>query len=1174
MSQRLELEQAIAHLEGQRQTLGEAVTDTAIAALREKLAALAAAETPASQRKQITVLFADVSGFTALSEKLDAEDVTALMNELWGQLDAIITAHGGLIDKHMGDAVMALWGAEQAREDDPERAIQAGLAIQQVLKAWHPAGEAGVAQLTLRIGINTGPVLLGSIATTQEFTAMGDTVNLAARLQTLAPAGGVLISHDTYRHVRGLFEVKSLTPMDVRGKHEPVQTYLVGQARPRAFHLTLRGVEGVETRLVGRQAELESLQAAFCRVVEQSQTQCLTLTGEAGVGKSRLIYEFQLWLELQGRALRLTGRASQEMQRQPYALLRDMLATRCQIQDSDTLAMVGEKLTDELGTEAAVFIGQLLGYDFSDHPYLRSLRDPQQLRERALLELGGYLRRLAAQQPLVLLLEDIHWADDSSLDALRQALPNAGPLLLAAAARPALFERHPQWGADLPNHQRLELSPLSQADSLRLVDEILQKAEAVPDQLRELVVRGAEGNPFYVEELIKMLIEDGVILCGETHWQVQAERLAQVRLPPTLTAVLQARFDGLPEAERATLQRASVIGRTFWDHALAFLAAPQTTEKALPQIEATLGALRGREMIFGQRPSTFAGAREFAFKHALLRQATYESVLKRERRVYHARAAEWLAAYSGERAVEFSGLIAEHLLSANQTEQAAVYLRRAGEQAAAQFANAEALDYLSRALELTPASDRAEQYAILKARLQIYHLVGEREAELADLQRLEGLAADNPELACEVLKAQILYYRAIDDHAGTKEHVDALSARAKALGSLRWQAEAALAESQYLKVTSDYAAASAKLQEALALYRELQDTSEQVTCYCFLAEIAISLRQSVAAENWAQQALALCDEQRPTQQLMNTLWSLSANGFITKNLERCQEYGQRLLTAAETVGDRLWQAAAHRLIGMAGTRQFRTAEARQHLQQALALYEQSNKPKGRAMTLQSLGHVEKSVGNIDAAQGYYQQAFDIQAHLNDPSGMLHEALNLAYLASSKGDYAAEQDYAQQGLGLAHQLGTPHLEAVALQCLGDAAREMGRPAEAVQQLNAALALLSDPALVEERTSVLADLALAFWRVRDLPGAVQTAEQVLAAYPQIAGTDDNLHRYLWTVARVLHAAGQYARANQVLEQAYQAFQKEQEAIPEAEARQAHARMRHNRQIAAAYENNTWE
>ena len=335
-----QLRAAMTAIEAQRPLLGNSVVDAALAPMREKLAALEAQAHPAQQRKLATVLFADVFGFTALSEMMDAEVVAGIMNDLWTLVDRAITAHGGHIDKHIGDAVMALWGADAGREDDPEMAVRAGLAMQTAIDAFCKTHNA---PLALRIGINTGPVVLGSVGTTGELTAMGDAVNLASRLEHAAPVGHVLISHDTYRHVRGIFDVVAQEPFIVKGKTEPVQAYVVKRAKPRAFRLGTRGVEGIETRMIGRDAELLALENVYITAADDAETQVAIVIGEAGVGKSRLLYEFENWLELRPeRILYFKGRSTPNTRHVPFSLFRDLFAFRFDIRDNDsaTVALV------------------------------------------------------------------------------------------------------------------------------------------------------------------------------------------------------------------------------------------------------------------------------------------------------------------------------------------------------------------------------------------------------------------------------------------------------------------------------------------------------------------------------------------------------------------------------------------------------------------------------------------------------------------------------------------------------------------------------------------------------------------------------------------------------------------------------------------------------------------
>jgi len=546
-----------------------------------------------------------------------------------------------------------------------------------------------------------------------DFVVTGETVNLASRIQNLAPPGGVLIPHDTYRHLRGVFDVLALEPVQVKGLAEPLAVYQVLQAKPRAFRPVVRGVEGIETPLVGRQAELKTLQDALLGAVEEHEGQVITVCGEAGVGKSRLLYEFQNWFELLPQRVRLfQGKARQEAQGLPYALLRDLFAFRFQVLDDDPTDKVRQKLEigfeeifgdGEEGMMRSHFLGQLLGYDFSLSPHLeRVIGDAEQLRNRGLIYLMEYFKVLCERSPVVVLLEDLHWADDSSLDAVNRLgeLAPRGNLLIVGAARRTLLERRPYWGEGLAYHLFIELQPLNKRESRQLVGEILKLVDEIPAELRELVVEGGDGNPFYIEELVKMLVESGVIVKEEDCWRVETLRLEQLDVPPTLAGVLQARLDALPAEERVVLQQASVVGRLFWDQVVAYIHSAQAGEVEEQLVPRSLSALRNRELVYRREESAFIDSTEYLFKHDILREVTYESVLKRMRKTYHALAADWLIEHCGQRIGEYHGLIAEHLLLAERKEKALDYFQAAGESALAMFANYEAESYFRRALDL------------------------------------------------------------------------------------------------------------------------------------------------------------------------------------------------------------------------------------------------------------------------------------------------------------------------------------------------------------------------------------------------------------------------------------------------------------------------------------------
>ncbi|MGH7567168.1 MAG: ATP-binding protein, partial [Gemmatimonadota bacterium] len=700
-SDREQLERAIAAQESLRGAVGDDTVDAAVGALRDKLAALGPPQEEA--RRQVTILFADVSGFTTLAESRDAEELSEAMNELWRWVDGAILEHGGTIDKHMGDAVMALWGASGAREDDPERAISAALAMQREIDGLELAGRP----VRVRVGINTGMVLVGRVGSRGESTAVGDAVNVASRLEEMAAPGAILVSHDTYRHVRGVFDVREEEPVVVRGRGEPVRVYTVLAAKRRAFRLSTRGVEGIETRMIGRESELNALLEMLDETIEEREPRVVTVFGEAGLGKSRLMFEFSSAVELRPeRVWMFAGRAHQEMPALQFALVRDLFASRFGIQESDPADVKRSKFESGMeiflgaGEESrmmAHFVGQLIGFDFSASPFVKPmLENPRQILDRALRYAAEFMRRVTNKLPAVVLLEDIHWADHGSLDFVDQVTRAcAGArLFVLCLARPSLLERRPSWGEGMAHHERIDLRPLTKRQSRQLVEEILKQSESVPEVLREVVVGSAEGNPFYLEELIKMLIDQGVIQPDPGKWRIDARRLVEVRVPPTLTGIIQARLDRLSRWERVVLQRASIVGREFWSEAIDRMG-----EEPKEAVGQALESLRGKELVYRHESSQFEGDAEFTFKHALLRDVTYESVLRRDRVGWHRAVAEWLVERSGDEGDRFAAVIADHFERAGVPGEAAEWYGRAARHEHAAYAHETAIEYFRRAID-------------------------------------------------------------------------------------------------------------------------------------------------------------------------------------------------------------------------------------------------------------------------------------------------------------------------------------------------------------------------------------------------------------------------------------------------------------------------------------------
>ncbi len=929
-----DIKKAIEAQEGMRSILGDSVVGTTLAVLHDQLNELerqsAQQEVPnQARRKLVTVLFADVSGFTAFSENRDAEDVTNIVNRLWIQADWIIQEYGGRVDKHIGDAVMALWGTETAREDDAERAVQAALQIQETFK--HGLGPLSI---RLKVGINSGQVLLSAIGTQGEFTAMGDTVNTASRLVNSANGGDILISHDTYQLVRGVFDVQKQTLLMVKGKTEPLQTYVIQRVRPRTFRIGRRGVEGVTTRMVGRETEFQTIQSALEQCAINSHVTVVIVKGEAGLGKSRLIYEFEAWLESHRTEYYLfKGRADEETMSLPYSLLRDVFCDRFQIRDSDTQAEARAKLLRGMAAmtkvgseERASLIGELLGFDFSESMFVYGIRkDARQIRDRAFNSIVQFFTELTLDSPVVLLLDDIHWADNGSLELIEDLakLETSLPIFILCMARPSLDESHPNWGNNFPLCTTFKINSLGLDASRELVHEILQNVSDLPQDLVETVAKNAEGNPFYVEELVKVLIEDGVIIKGEKLWQIVPHSVTQLRVPATLTGVLQARLDRLPNSENDVLERAAVIGRTFWDAAVAAMHGSEPAQALTggEQVRSALSALSNKELVFSHQPSAFASAQEFIFKHAILREVAYERVLKAKRKLYHRMAADWLIQQSSERIDEYLGLIAQHYELAGDAMQAVEFLERAADKSMRLSAYRDALSASEHALAILASSEDTDP--AMRARLLL----------------TIGVA--------------------------------------------------------HLWLT-DHATATARFEECIALARTIPDRDLEAKALARLGRIGLEQGKFSQAEENLQDSLRIAQELNNIDVIADTLAHLGYISHYQGRYADAQRYGEESYEFAKQAGDAIAQAFSLNMLAMISVNNHQFEQAHDYHLQAIEICKNAGDRHGFARTYNNLSELMRVQRKYAEAKPYTLEGIRLARELGNRYTLPIMLINLVY----------------------------------------------------------------------------------------------------------------------------------------------------------------------------------
>jgi class 3 adenylate cyclase/tetratricopeptide (TPR) repeat protein len=741
------LREIVAVLQAQRGALGDALVDAALAPLLERLTALDNAQPPVApvrRLRQVSVLFLDIVGSTQLIEHLDPEDVQTVVDGALAAFTALVRQHGGEVLRYAGDSLKAAFGADHTREDDAERAVHCGLAMLQEAQRRSAAvlqahGQAG---FHARVGIHTGPVVRGG-GVEQHNSLSGLAVHIAARMEQAAPAGGLRISMETFRLVQGRFDVLEQPALTVKGLQAPMRTFLVQGVRERRLRGLRHGADGVTPALVGRGDELARLQQAADAVFAPGGgLGAATVLGDAGLGKSRLLAELQAALPAAVQAGGLWRASSHpQAQFQPYGLLRDLLFWQLGVRDSDSQAQAqhtfAAALRPVLGTaadEQTALLGQLIGLDYSTSPHIAGiLRDGKQLQGRGLFAWVRYLQLQAAVQPLVLVLDDLQWADDASLDALDHLVATAPdlPLLLLCAARPELLQRRPQWAAAWPRHAQVPLQPLTETASSALADALLARFAAPVPVLQARLSAQAAGNPFYMEALLQMLVDTGVIDTRGDHWLVRDDQLQQLAVPPTLVGVLQATLDALDADQRRSLQQASVVGAQFWDGALAAID---------PQAPDHLPALSQRELALPQTQSAFEGTREYGFRHHLLHQVTYGTVLKPDKRAAHGQAARWLQGRSAGRENELASQIAEHFEQAGDTAQAIAYWLRAAEDASRRQADVAAMSHADRALALDDGSDPQRRVRLHRVRAAVFMRAGNSAGHGQELEALEALA--------------------------------------------------------------------------------------------------------------------------------------------------------------------------------------------------------------------------------------------------------------------------------------------------------------------------------------------------------------------------------------------------------------------------------------------------
>lgn len=934
----------------------------------------------AVERKLATVLFVDLVDSTSLVAGADPEVARRRVTQFFDAVSHCVTTHGGIVEKFAGDAVLAAFGIPLAHEDDAERAVRAALAM---LDSIHELG------LDARVGVESGEVVVDESDST---FATGEAVTLAARLQQAAGAGDVLIGPHAYRLTTGRVRTEDVGPLDVKGFGDRIWTW---RAEAVLDGAPKRSVAA--TPLVGREAELELLENTYERAVRNRRAHLFTVYGDPGVGKSRLAREFVEGLE---GATVLGGRALPYGESVTYWPLAEMVKSAAGITDDDPLEVAVEKLRESCENEA---IADLLGLASGVLEAVKGERSQQEIAWAA----REWVERMAHDQPLVLVFEDIHWAEDSLLDLIEHLAEwvRDAPLLIISLARAELLDVRPGWGGGRLRATAIELEPLGREESEELIELLASDVEIDPEA-KEALLAKTEGNPLFVEETVRML--------GECEGRPLSEFTD--RIPDTLQALIAARIDRLPQEEKTVLQRASVIGRTFWGGAIKELASE------VEELESVIETLLLREFIVPEVRSSISGETAYRFKHVLIREVSYSGLSKSARADLHERFAHWLRERAGEELLEIrayhldqaAALIAEldGTPPLELAHEAAEALEEAGRRSLAREANRAARKQLLRALELEPSLERRYQAARAAWRLGDMPVVSKemervraeaaeegdrwcearalaalsdvalnRDADVDEASRLAALALDVADAndyeprfdALHILNTGAWWRGRLTDSEGYARDQLALAQEA---GREDLEARAAVDLAGVHTARKDYEQAAPLFARALELAEQSGSIVARADALASAGNFAIYREDYDEAQRQLEEAKILYEEAGVASLLGRVLYRLSVTAWHQGDLDRAERLSRDSIRTLSPLGDRGTLCESQRRLAEVLLEKGKIDEAERYAEEALETVG-SQDMSSRASTRGTLAKVRLAQGRFDDAEKLLREAVDV-----------------------------------------------------------------------------------------------------------------------------------------------------------------------------------------------------